>query len=124
MTVSLQIMKEKKMPFEDEWGHDPSVQSMRRVFSLMGDAQQELLRRLNFSLFDQRLRHVRRQALELFERAWPLAIRQGMIMSEKDAAPLYIHCLARALSLVGVEVPGALLPGDEKIIRFLQEKLP
>ena len=115
---------EKKTPFEDKWGHDPSVQSMRLVFSLMGDAQQELLRRLNISLFDQRLRRVRRQALELFERAWPLAIRQGMIMSEKDAAPLYIHCLARALSLVGVEVPGALLPGDEKIIRFLQEKLP
>jgi hypothetical protein len=115
---------EKKKPFEDEWGHDPSVQSMRLVFSLMGDAQQELLRRLNISLFDQRLRRVRRQALELFERAWPLAVRQGMIMSEKDAAPLYIHCLARALSLVGVEVPGALLPSDEKIIRFLQEKLP
>ncbi len=115
---------EKKTPFEDEWGHDPSVQSMRRVFSFMGDAQQELLRRLNISLFDQRLRRVRRQALELFERAWPLAVRQGMIMSEKDAALIYIHCLARALSLVGVEVPGALLPGDEKIIRFLQEKLP
>jgi hypothetical protein len=47
-----------------------------------------------------------------------------MMMSEKDAAPLYIHCLARALSLVGVEVPGALLPGDEKIVRFLKEKLP
>ncbi len=114
----------KKTPLEDEWGHDPSVQSMRLVFSLMGEAQQELLRRLNISLFDQRLRRVRRQALELFERAWPLAVRQGMIMSEKDAAPIYIHCLARALSLVGVEVPGALLPGDEKIIRFLQEKLP
>jgi hypothetical protein len=115
---------EKKMPFEDEWGYDPSVQSMRRVFSLMGEAQQELLRRLNISLFDQRLRRVRRQALELFERAWPLAIRQGMIMSEKDAAPIYIHCLARALSLVGVEVPNELLPKDEKIIHFLQEKLP
>ena len=114
----------KKTPLEDEWGHDPSVQSMRLVFSFMGEAQQELLRRLNISLFDQRLRRVRRQALELFERAWPLAVRQGMIMSEKDAAPLYIHCLARALSLVGVEVPGELLPSDEKIIRFLQEKLP
>jgi len=122
--MSKHDQNEKKTPFEDEWGHDPSVQSMRRVFSLMGDAQQELLRRLNISLFDQRLRRVRRQALELFERAWPLAVRQGMIMSEKDSAPIYIHCLARALSLVGVEVPRELLPSDEKIIRFLQEKLP
>ena len=115
---------EKKTPFEDEWGHDPSVQSMRRVFSLMGDAQQELLRRLTISLFDQRLRRVRRQALELFERAWPLAVRQGIIANEKDAAPLYIHCLAKALSLVGVEVPNELLPMDDKIIRFLQKELP
>jgi hypothetical protein len=115
---------EKKTPFEDQWGHDPSVQSMRRVFSYMEEAQQELLRRLTISLFDQRLRHSREKALELFEQAWPLAVRQGMMMNEKDAVPLYIHCLARALSLAGVEVPGALLPGDEKIIRFLQEKLP
>jgi hypothetical protein len=82
------------------------------------------LRRLNISLFDQRLRRSREQALELFEQAWPLAIRKGIIMSEKDAAPLYIHCLARALTLAGVEVPKELLPKDEKIIRFLQEKLP
>jgi hypothetical protein len=115
---------ENKTPFKDEWGHDPSVQSMRRVFSYMEEAQQELLRRLAISLFDQRLRHSRERALELFDQAWPLAIRQGMIMSEKDAAPLYIHCLARTLNSAGVEVPNDLLPRDEKIIRFLQEKLP
>jgi len=112
------------MSFEDEWGHDPSVQSMRRVFSYMEQAQQELLRHLRISPFDQRLRHCREKALELFERAWPLALRQGMVKSEKDAAPLYIHCLARTLKSAGVEIPNDLLPGDEKIIRFLQEKLP
>ncbi len=47
------------MPFEDEWGHDPSVQSMRRVFSWMEEAQQELLGHLDISLFDKRLRNVR-----------------------------------------------------------------
>jgi hypothetical protein len=110
------------MPFEDEWGRDPSVQSLRRVFSFMEEAQQELLRRLNISFFDQRLRRSREQALELFERAWPLAVRRGM-MSEKDAAPLYVHCLARTLRLAGVEVPEELLPRDEKIVHFLQKGL-
>jgi hypothetical protein len=114
---------EKKMPFEDEWGHDPSVQSMRRVFSFMEEAQQELLGRLDILLFDQRLRRGREQALELFEQTWPLAVRKGMTMSEKDAAPLYIHCLARALSLAGVEIPKDLLPRDEKIIHFLKKEL-
>ena len=110
------------MPFEDEWGHDPSVQSMRRVFSYMEQAQQELLRHLNISRFDKRLRNVREQALELFEKAWPLAVRKGMISEEKEAAPFYGHCLARALSSAGIEVPKDLMPRNEKIIRFLQEK--
>ncbi|OGP87539.1 MAG: hypothetical protein A2157_02900 [Deltaproteobacteria bacterium RBG_16_47_11] len=109
------------MSFQDEWGHDPSVQSMRRVFSLMEEAQRDLLRRLNVSFLDQRLRRSREQALELFERAWPLAVKRGM-MSEKDAAPLYLHCLARTLRLAGVEVPKELLPPDEKIIPFLQKE--
>jgi hypothetical protein len=113
---------EKKIPFEDEWGHDPSVQSMRRVFSFMEEAQQELLTRLNISFFDRRLRHSREQALEIFERVWSVAIRSGMVMNEKDAGPLYIHCLARALSSAGIGVPKELLPRDEKIIRFLQEE--
>jgi hypothetical protein len=115
--------EEKGMPCEDEWGHDPSVQSLRRVFSFMEEAQQELLGRLSISCFDQRLRHGREKALELFERTSPLAFRQGMILNEKDTATLYIHCLAQALSLVGFEVPRELLPRDEKIIRFLQKEL-
>jgi hypothetical protein len=111
------------MPLEDKWGHDPSVQSMRRVFSSMEEAHQELFGHLKVSLFDKRLRKVREKALELFERAWPLAVRQGIITNEKDAVPLYIHCLAKVFSSVGIEVPNELLPMDGKIIRFLQKEL-
>jgi hypothetical protein len=107
---------------QDEWGHDPSVQSMRRVFSLMEAAQEALLRHLNISPFDPRLRRSREQTLKLFEQAWPLAIGKGMTMSEKDAASLYLHCLARAFDSVGVEVPKELLPRDEKITRLLQKE--
>jgi hypothetical protein len=108
----------------DEWGHDPSVRSMRRVFSFMENAQQKLLGHLNIPFFDRRLRGVREQALELFEQIWPLAMSQRLILSEQDAAPLYIYCLARALGSAGVEVQEELLPGDKKMIRFLKEKLP
>ncbi len=112
--------EQKKMPFEDEWGRDPSVQSMRRVFSSIEEAQQELLLCLNISCFDRRLRRSREQALELFERAWPKAVRKGN-MGEKDAAPLYLHCLARTLRSAGVEVPDELLSRDEKIIHLLKK---
>ncbi len=111
-------------PSEDEWGRDPSVQSMRRVFSYMEEAQQQLLRDLNISVFDRRLRRGRQQALELFEQAWPLAIKKGIITTEKDAAPFYLHCLGHALRLARIEVPDELLPKDEKMIRFLQEEQP
>lgn len=113
-----------KTLLRDEWGHDPSVQSLRRVFSYMEKAQSEWLSHLNISFYDQGLRNVRKQALELFERAWPQAVRQGVIGNEKEAASLYLHCLTRASSSIGIKVPDIPLPENEKIIRFLKEKLP
>lgn len=113
-----------KRPLKDEWGHDPSVQSMRRVFSMMEKAQYELLRRLNISLTDPRLRMAREQALELFETIWSLAIRKGIFENEQEAASLYLHCFTRGLSPIGIEVPQDLLSKDEKIVRFLKENLP
>ncbi len=109
---------------EDEWGQDPSIQSMRRVFSFMEEAQAQLLKDIHISPFDQNLRRGRQHALEIFEQAWPLAIKKGIITSERDAAPFYLHCLAQALKLARIEVPNELLPKDEKIIQFLQKGRP
>ena len=108
------------MTLEDEWGHDPSVQSMRRVFSSMEEAQRELLLCLNISFLDPRLRRSREQALELFEQIWSKAVRRGT-MGEKDASSFYLHCLARVLRSAGIEVPEELLPKDERIVRFLKK---
>ncbi len=115
--------EQKKIPFQDEWGHDASVQNMRRVFSSIEEAQWELLLCLNISFLDGRLRRIREQALELFERTWSKAMRKGM-MGEKDAVPLYLHCLARALHSAGIEVSEELLPRDEKIIHLLRKDPP
>ena len=108
------------MPFQDEWGRDPSVQSMRRVFSSMEEAQREFLLCLNISVLDPRLRRSREQALELFGQTWPKAARRGMI-GEEVAAPFYLHCLAQSLRLAGVEVPEEALPRDEKVIHLLKK---
>jgi hypothetical protein len=111
------------MPFQDEWGHDPSVQSMRRIFSHMEKAQNELLRHVKISPLDQRLRRGREHARTLFERLWPLATRKGIVASEEDAALLYIHCLANLLSRSGIAVPSDSLPQHEKISKLLKENL-
>jgi len=86
----------------------------------MEEAQRELLLCLDISFLDRRLRRSREQALELFERTWSKAVRKGM-MSEKDAAPLYLHCLARTLRSAGVEVSEELLIRDAKIIQLLNK---
>ena len=114
----------KTMTIQDDWGHDPSVQSMRRIFAYMETAQKKLLGRLNISPLDTRLRRWREEAQVLFERTWPLASRKGITGSEDDVASLYLHCLARILLLSGVEVTNEALPSDNKILRLLNERLP
>lgn len=106
---------------QDDWGQDPSVQSMRKVFVRMERAQKEFLAHMNISSFDGRLRHWREETLVLFEQTWALANRKGAVLKEDEVASLYIHCLAQALSLDGIHIPPEALPHDEKIIGFLKE---
>jgi len=109
---------------QDQWGRDPSVQSLRRVFAGMEAGQKEVLRRLNISSLDARLRSWRGEARSLFERSWPLASRKGLVASEEETASLYLHCLVRVLRSSGIEVPDGVVAEDEKIIGFLNGSLP
>ncbi len=111
------------MSFQDEWAHDPSVQMMRKVFSQMEKAQEGLLRNLKISPFDQRLRDGREHARDLFERLWPLAAKKRIVVGEKEAALLYVHCLSHALSSKGVKAASKGLEENEEIVRFLKENL-
>jgi len=106
----------------DDWGHDPSVQGMRRLFARMEIIQKELLERFNISLFDTRLRIRREEARTLFERLWPLAARQGAVVNEEDVSCLYAHCLARTLRGDGFDIPDEALPRNERILKFLSER--
>jgi hypothetical protein len=108
----------------DDWGQDPSVKMMRRVFANIEIAQEKLLRRLNISPYDNRLRRWRKEAHTLFERAYALAAQKGVVMSEESAASIYLNFLGRALSLDGVEVPSDALPSDGGIISLLSEEKP
>ncbi|MBM4339813.1 MAG: hypothetical protein FJ110_09735 [Deltaproteobacteria bacterium] len=107
----------------EPWDDDPSVQMMRRIFSLMEKSQRELLGALKISLFDPRLRRARDHACDLFEKTWPLAIQKKVVANESDAALLYRHCLNHALKLSGVKVPNHILPEDDQITKFLRKEL-
>ena len=105
----------------DEWGIDPGVQSMRRVFAAVEAGQDELLDRLTINTRDGRLGCARRIALDLFERTWAGAAGRGMQLGERDAADLYVYCLAKVLKTKGIVVPAALLPGNDAIERLMEE---
>jgi hypothetical protein len=108
------------MGVQDDWGRDPSVQSMRRVFARMEIIQKDLLISLKISPLDHRLRRSREEGRDLFERVWPMATRKGITASEEDAAVLYAHCLAKTLTRNGIRVLPGDLPNNERIDGFLK----
>jgi len=105
----------------DAWGRDPQICYMRTVFAAIERVQKEFLRTLGISPVDSRLRRFRDVALALFERSWVAAMRRGMKTGDDSAAEIYILCLARALSMRGIEIPPASLPGNEELKRLVDE---
>jgi hypothetical protein len=105
----------------DEWGQDPSVRRMRKVFSSMEMAQEDLLRRTAVSTFDSRLRPIRTKALESFEEAWALSVRRGLALNEEEVASLYLLCLVKELVSEGIQVPSDLAPANDRITALFKE---
>jgi len=105
----------------DEWGKDPSVQIMRRVFKEMEKAQRELLKRLDIIPYDLRIRRWRDQALTLFERAWGVANRMGIMIDERTASLVYVHCLAKVMSGEQIDIPPGILPEAKNVERIFKE---
>lgn len=109
---------------DDEWGEDPSVRVMRRVFAAMEAAQNDLIATLSIAPLDQRLRRWRERALAAFEASWAWSARAGIDLSDSEAGSLYVHCLAKIMSREGVEVPSEILPQSERIKRIVREVFP
>jgi hypothetical protein len=105
----------------DEWGKDPSVQIMRKVFKGMEKAQHELLKRLDIIPYDLRIRRWRDQALALFEKAWGVANRMGITMDEHTASAVYVHCLAKIMGAERINIPAGILPESKSVEMILKE---
>ena len=108
----------------DEWGKDPSVQIMRRVFKGMEKAQHELLKRLDITPYDLRIRRWRDQALALFERACGVANRMGITIDEHTASAVYVHCLAKVMGAERINIPSGILPDAKSVERIFKEVFP
>ncbi len=107
----------------DDWGRDPQVMRLRRIFARIEAAQKAFLHELNISPFDDRLRRWREGALSLFEKVWMLSARKGFSMDEEAVSEMYLRCLAHFLKLNRISVPSELLPSDEGINGLIGEAL-
>ena len=109
------------MNARDEWGRDPAVRFMRRVFGKMESVQYRLLEDLSLSSFDERVRPWRERALVIFERMWSYAAQEGISMDEEKAADIYVFSLARVMGSDGIEVPESLVPRKADVSKIYEE---
>lgn len=105
----------------DEWGRDPSVRAMRGIFKTMENSVDDLLKQLNISPLDHRVRGWLEQALANFERVWAEAHRQGVRMDEKMATAVYGHCLAKVIGSEGVKIPEKALAIEKDLGKLICE---
>ncbi len=103
----------------DEWGRDPAVRSLRRIFGVIEAEQQRLLDRLTIDRLDSRLSQWRKMTLHLFEQQWASSVEQGLRLEEKDVGDLYLRCMARVLGTRGVVVPADAMAANEKVDRVM-----
>jgi len=105
----------------DEWGHDPQVQYLRKIFAAIEKAQKNLLQKCDVSPFDERLRRIREATLSAFEKAWVIASRRGRATTEDDILYLYLSVFARILRGNRIAVPDSLLPVNKELASIVQE---
>jgi len=95
----------------DDWGRDPSVRRMRKVFAKLEQAHNLLLKQLQISWLDTRLADVRETALVLFERALSRMGRRD----DRDMVNLYLDALVQALRRADISIPESLQTDIGKI---------
>jgi len=106
---------------EDQFGRDPQVRYLRRVFAGIERRQKDLLEKIGVTPTDYRLKRVREATLKHFEKAWMLAGRRGIVETEDEISDLYILCMAKILTGNRIPVPDELLPSTTKINDIIQE---
>ncbi len=103
----------------DEWGRDPAVRSLRRIFAVVEAEQQRLLDRLAIDRLDARLGQWRKMTLHLFEQQWASSVQQGIRLDEKDVGDLYLRCMAKVLGTRGIAVPADAMAANDKVERLM-----
>jgi len=107
----------------DNFGRDPQIRYMRRIFASLEEAQDKFLGLAKISPADGRLRQAREQALKLFERSWIAVLQRTDAAADDIAADIYLICLEKALTPSGFKVPEDLLSQRSDLRKLVDEVL-
>jgi hypothetical protein len=107
----------------DEWGHDPSIQSARRVFSMMEAAQKKVLGQLDVAEFDNRLRYVREAALAGHGKACNAAAAKRRYLDEGAFSEIYACCFLWALAKQDIYIPDMVWEAHREHADWVREVL-
>jgi hypothetical protein len=105
----------------DDWGRDPGVRAMRKVFAQMERSQGAFLQSLGIAPHDARLRLWREKTLGMFEKSWAEMTRRRVNMDEERVGSLYVHLLARVMTSEGVSIGPGVLKEDRDMEKLLWE---
>jgi len=106
----------------DEFGKDPTVQRTRILFSMMEKSDSALIKSLDLSPFDERLRTARIARLNLYNKVISLAFHKKIFVDENFALELFNHCQKIAFSKCGFSYETGQ-PDNPKITALIQETL-
>lgn len=106
----------------DEFGKDPTVKRTRILFSMMEKSDSALIKRLDLSQFDERLRTARTVRLNLYNKVISLAFHKKIYVDENFALELFEHCQTIAFTKCGFSYETDQ-PDNPKVSALIQEAL-
>lgn len=86
--------------------------------------QDSLLKEIDLSSSDMRLRHCRETALGMYERACGHAAAKRLAWDETTYAAIYIGCLLREMEKRGIRIPDSVQAAHQRHTDLLREVLP
>lgn len=107
----------------DEWGKDPEVRRIRKIFSGMEKMDATILKDAGLSPFDQRLRKARDLRRKLYEAVYGRALSKGRALKDPSPWVLFEQCQVAAFMECGLPVPETRQAARPEITALIREVL-
>ena len=105
----------------NDWGADPSVQRMRRIFNSMEEIDNALIKSTGLSPFDTRLREIRTDSRILFEKSFSCLLSKGIHPDDRRTIELYRHCHINTFNKNSISISDSEENTDKELAALIKE---